>query len=135
MKYAKVVDNEVVNVIVSDEPLAGHDVLVDDTVGVGCISDGAGGFVPPAPAPVEVTEVACVAAVARVLHSQAVALGYDSIDAAVTYADEPAVPEYQAEGQALRAWRSNVWSACFAVLDAGLPATIEELTAALPAYV
>jgi hypothetical protein len=36
--------------------------------------------------------------------------GYDDIKNAVTYADEPSVPKFQAEGQALRAWRSLVWA-------------------------
>lgn len=38
------------------------------------------------------------------------AAGYDDIKAAVTYADEPAVPRFQAEGQAFRAWRSRCWA-------------------------
>lgn len=38
------------------------------------------------------------------------ALGYDDIRTAVTYAEEPAVPKFQAEGLALRAWRSLVWA-------------------------
>lgn len=37
---------------------------------------------------------------------------------AVSYADEPAVPRFQAEGQALRAWRSNTWAYCGQVLNA-----------------
>ena len=37
-------------------------------------------------------------------------LGYDDIATAVSYADEPAVPEFQAEGKALREWRSLVWA-------------------------
>lgn len=43
--------------------------------------------------------------------------GYDSIANAVTYAEEPAVPRFQAEGRALRAWRSLVWKACYELLD------------------
>lgn len=37
---------------------------------------------------------------------------------AVSYADEPAVPRFQQEGQALRAWRSNTWAYCGQVLTA-----------------
>ncbi len=37
--------------------------------------------------------------------------GYNSMDEAVSYAEEPAVPRYQAEGRALRAWRSRLWFA------------------------
>ncbi|MBH2008282.1 MAG: hypothetical protein I8H71_01145 [Xanthomonadaceae bacterium] len=50
----------------------------------------------------------------RVMDDAARALGYDDIKTAITYADEPAVPKFQAEGQALRAWRSLVWAACYA---------------------
>lgn len=50
----------------------------------------------------------------RVMDDAARALGYDDIKTAITYADEPAVPKFQAEGQALRAWRSLVWDACYA---------------------
>lgn len=50
------------------------------------------------------------------LDAQARLLGYDSIFTAVTYADEPAVPKFQAEGEALRAWRSLVWEKCYELL-------------------
>ena len=64
--------------------------------------------------------------------------GYDSIFSACTYADEPAVSQFQAEGQAFRAWRSQVWAYCYAQLDAvqaGKRAapTVEALIAELPA--
>jgi len=42
---------------------------------------------------------------------------YDNIANAITYAEEPAVPKFQAEGRALRAWRSMVWRECFTLLD------------------
>lgn len=65
---------------------------------------------------------------------------YDSIASAITYADEPAVPKFQAEGQAFRAWRSLVWAKCYAILadvNAGLREipTDEELISELPALV
>jgi hypothetical protein len=66
-------------------------------------------------------------------------LGYDDIKTAVTYADEPAVPKFQAEGQALRAWRSLVWAACYEHLalveawEAEIP-TLEEAIAMLPVF-
>lgn len=44
--------------------------------------------------------------------------GYDDIKTAVTYAEEPSVPKFQAEGQAFRAWRSLVWEYGYAQLDA-----------------
>lgn len=50
-------------------------------------------------------------AVGRYANSVAVGYGYDSIDEAVSYAEEPAVPQYQAEGRALRTWRSLLWAA------------------------
>lgn len=67
--------------------------------------------------------------------------GYDSMAVAVTYAEEPAVPRFQAEGQALRAWRSLVWATCYAMLaevKAGtmpVPSEAEVLTALPPAPV
>ena len=35
---------------------------------------------------------------------------------AITYAEEPAVKKFQAEGQLLRAWRSRYWAACWPIL-------------------
>lgn len=37
---------------------------------------------------------------------------------AITYADEPAVPKFQAEGRLLRAWRSRYWAATWPILEA-----------------
>ena len=74
------------------------------------------------------------------LDAAAQARGYDSIVSAVTYADEPAVPAFQAEGRAFRAWRSLVWARCYqlaAEVQAGtraVPAP-EALIALLPALV
>ena len=50
------------------------------------------------------------AAVQAHLDSAAQAAGYDTIYTAVSYADEPAVPKFQIEGAAFRAWRSLVWA-------------------------
>lgn len=64
--------------------------------------------------------------------------GYDSIFTAVTYADEPAVATFQAEGRAYRAWRSLVWEKCYAILaeiQAGTraaPRDLAEIIAELP---
>ena len=71
------------------------------------------------------------------LDKLAQAHGYDSIASAVTYAEEPAVPKFQAEGQAFRAWRSLVWAFGYeqlALVEAGeRPApTIAEFIAELP---
>ncbi|WP_133091864.1 hypothetical protein [Thauera propionica] len=93
---------------------------------------------PPPPAPTaEQIRADRVAAVYAHLNTAAQALGYDDIRAAVTYADEPAVPKFQAEGRAFRAWRSLVWAHCYQVLDdvqAGLRPipTAEDLIAELP---
>lgn len=57
------------------------------------------------------------AAVQSHMDAAAQAMGYDDIKTAVTYADEPSVPRFQAEGQALRAWRSLVWAKCYQLLD------------------
>ncbi len=44
------------------------------------------------------------------LDTAARARGYDSIATAVSYAEEPAVPKFQEDGKAFRAWRSFVWA-------------------------
>lgn len=89
-----------------------------------------------APTPAQV-QAALERAVQTHLDDAARALGYDDIATAVTYADEPAVPAFQAQGQALRAWRSLVWASCIATLanvnaGAGAP-TAADLIASLPA--
>ena len=58
------------------------------------------------------------ARVQRWLDDQAQALGYDDIRSAVTYADEPSVPKFQQEGQAMRRLRSLVWARCYEILNA-----------------
>lgn len=50
------------------------------------------------------------------LNTQARRMGYDDLKTAVGYADEPAVPKFQAEGRSLRAWRSLVWAKCYSVM-------------------
>ncbi|MBP6897369.1 MAG: hypothetical protein KBC94_23375 [Pseudacidovorax sp.] len=95
---------------------------------------------PPAEPSPEERVKALQTAVQGQLDAVARALGYDGIFTAVTYADEPAVPRFQAEGQALRAWRSQVWAACYSVLAAVQAGereepTMAELVAELPAFV
>jgi len=80
------------------------------------------------------------AAVQSHLDATAQAHGYDNIYTACTYADEPAVAQFQAEGQALRAWRSRVWAHCHQVMAEVMAATrpvptAAELVAELPALV
>ncbi len=71
------------------------------------------------------------------LDAAARSAGYDSIYTAVSYADEPAVPRFQAEGAAFRTWRSLVWDAANtirAAVESGarpIP-TAEQLIAELP---
>lgn len=65
------------------------------------------------------------------------ARGYDSLMSAISYADEPAAPQFQLEGLAFRAWRSACWLKCHEVLNAyqaGSRAapTVAELIAELP---
>lgn len=58
------------------------------------------------------------AAVQQWLDEQARALGYDDIKSAVSYAEEPAVPRFQQEGQALRRLRSLAWARYDEILNA-----------------
>lgn len=51
------------------------------------------------------------------LDGTARACGYDSIGTAVSYAEEPAVPKFQEDGMAFRAWRSLVWAYAYQELD------------------
>ena len=79
-----------------------------------------------------------MAAVQQHMDARAIAHGYDNLLSVVSYADEPAVPRYQAEGRSFRAWRSACWSACeqiFAAVRAGerTAPTQAELIAELPA--
>ncbi len=82
------------------------------------------------------------AAVQRYMDERARSRGYDSVFTAATYAEEPAVAQFQLEGRAFRAWRSSVWGYCYAQLAAATatpPAravpTADELLAELEANV
>lgn len=69
------------------------------------------------------------------LDSVAKAWGYDDVKTAVTYADEPSVPQFQNDGKALRAWRSLVWQTAYSILataDPNNPPTIEYVLTQLP---
>ncbi|SEA50443.1 hypothetical protein [Variovorax sp. YR216] len=63
------------------------------------------------------------------MDAMAHAWGYDDIKTAVTYAEEPAVAKFQAEGRALRAWRSLVWASCYELLARVQAGETEEPTA------
>lgn len=74
--------------------------------------------VPTPPQPTQEQMVKIMAdAVQAHLDAKARELGYDDIFTAVTYADESAVPKFQADGIALRRWRSLVWDECYTLLD------------------
>ncbi len=51
------------------------------------------------------------------LDEQARALGYDDIKTAISYADEPAVPKFQQEGQTMRRLRSLAWARNYEIMD------------------
>lgn len=80
-------------------------------------SDGAPTLADPEPLSAASIIASIASAVQSHLDATAQSLGYDDIKTAVTYADEPAVPKFQAEGQALRAWRSLVWAKCYEMLE------------------
>lgn len=87
-------------------------IPVEVAPALGDVFDGTD-FHPPEPSsPMSAEELWKVrtASVQRFIDQKAQALGYDNIYTAVSYADEPVVPKFQREGQALRAWRSLVWS-------------------------
>ena len=108
-------------------------VIVCDDHGAPFLAD------PPPPTAAQIT-ASLTAAVQIHMDSQARALNYDDIKTAVTYADEPAVPKFQAEGQMFREWRSLCWAHYYAAMAAvhlGERAitTAEELIAELPPLV
>lgn len=67
---------------------------------------------PPPPTPEQLVAMYANAVQAH-LDSAAKAAGYDNIASAASYATEPAVAKFQAEGQAFRAWRSLCWAYCY----------------------
>lgn len=83
------------------------------------------------------TEADYIAAIQSKLDSTAKQYGYDSILSAVTYADDPTVPLFQHQGQAFRAWRSQIWAWGYALLaqvksGAVQQPTVTELVAQMP---
>lgn len=62
------------------------------------------------------------------LDAAAQAAGYENINNAVSYAEEPAVPKFQNDGKAFRAWRSLVWAYAYTILDSVLAGTEEQPT-------
>jgi len=74
----------------------------------------------PVQEPVEAVIARYEGAVQNQLDSAAKARGYDSLFTAISYAEEPAVPRFQADGQAFRRWRSLVWDYAHTELNAVL---------------
>lgn len=137
MRKAIIENGIVANIIVEREDEENpRGIPVDDlSVGVGDIYDGVN-FSKPLPPPPTVKEMED--AVQSHLDVTASKAGYDNIYTACTYAEEPAVPKFETEGKALRAWRSLVWAYCHQVLadvEGGRrPApSIAELISELPA--
>ncbi|MCQ9422726.1 hypothetical protein NRB16_04160 [Pseudomonas sp. LJDD11] len=89
------------------------------------------------PDPAQVT-AAFEHAVQSKLDAAARERGYDSLATAISYAEEPAVPRFQADGQAFRRWRSLVWDYAHSVLNAVLAGDqvqpeLDEFLESLPA--
>lgn len=117
-------------------------LLYGQSVGQRIVADTNGRPVlasPPPPTPEQVAAT-YAAAVQSHMDAAAIAAGYDNINTAVSYADEPVVSRFQTEGAAFRAWRSLCWDYCYTQLAAVQSATrtqptIAELVAELPALV
>lgn len=110
--------NVVTDVIKADDadPVAGY-VECPEGTGIGYTHDpGADTWAPPAVVPPTPDEATYAAWAQRHLDVRAQSMGYDSIFTAVSYAGETAVPTFDAQGTALRAWRSNVWAYCYQML-------------------
>ena len=92
---------------------------------------------PPLPSDTD-TSAAFEHAIQNTLDTAAIAARYENIASAVSYAEEPAVPKFQNEGIAFRAWRSKVWAYAYeqlALVLAGVreQPTVEAFLLELPA--
>lgn len=93
--------------------------------------------VDPPPQTWEQRKAEYVANTQRFLDRTAKECGYEDLKNAISYADEPAVPKFQADGLAFRTWRSLCWAHCyeqFSAIEQELrgPMTSDELIAELP---
>lgn len=105
-----------------------------------CAANGVPSLREPAPPTVEQVIDRLKVAIQEHMDTTAKASDFDDLNDAISYADEPAVPGFQAQGQAFRAWRSRVWAYSHEQIEAirshnrDLP-TAAELIAQLPALV
>lgn len=83
-------------------------VLCRNTVKIGDLYDGT--TFSPEPISPELLQASFETAIQALLDGTARSRGYDSISTAISYAEEPAVPKFQDDGKAFRAWRSLVWA-------------------------
>ena len=91
--------------------------------------------VDPPPLTVEQEQAVLLSRVQGLLDSRAREHGYDNVQAVISYATEPAVPAYQAEGIGFRAWRSETWAAVFVLLGTTPLPTWAEVEAVIPELV
>lgn len=139
--YHRVIDGRVAQVIAPLFDAAGQEVPLELRFPADVVAQIVVKGVRPKPELPDVEEriAGLQGAVQLHMDAQARALGYDDLKTAATYADEPAVPRFQEEGRALRAWRSAVWAACYDLLgqwQAGelVEPTTDELVAQMPAF-
>ncbi|MCG7324270.1 hypothetical protein [Achromobacter sp. ACRQX] len=116
-RYARVLDGKVSEVIEIVDEVDIADLTPEGYTWIPAgaeVRDGwlyrQGRLVPPAEAPLDAA--AAIAGkwpvVQAFMDAKAVEMGYQHLADAVSYAEEPAVPQFQEEGRALRAWRSLV---------------------------
>lgn len=72
----------------------------------------------PPPLSWEQVRAGHVTSVQLFLDQTAKKAGYSDLKDAISYADEPAVPKFQADGVAFRTWRSLCWAYCYDQLTA-----------------
>lgn len=116
MKFAIVEDGRVINLAVSDQPLADNWIAFDGEVHIGDIFDGAG--FSPAPPPVkspEELQKEVIDAAQQRLDNFARSRGYDGILSLCTYAAS-AYPKFQAEGAYGVVARDGTWSKLYEIL-------------------
>lgn len=73
--------------------------------------------------------------ITNLLEAKAKELNFESFADALTYCDEPAVPLYQKQAQALRAWRSGCWIKYDEVLATNSDFFVQEVLQRLPTFI